>query len=250
MRTERPAGLRSGRALAAAGGLAAEGLPWLGELETAMGGMGLDAVSPVLQVLVLLTILSAIPAILILTTSFTRVVVVLSFLRSAIGTPQVPPNQVLIALALFLTFFTMAPVFQNVHEQALAPFLDGTLGQAELWPRASAPLHDFMLRQTREADLALFMGMAGLGPVDGPEAIPFHVLAPAFAISELKTAFQIGFLLFLPFLVLDLAVASTLMAMGMFMIPPMMVSLPFKLLLFVVVDGWHLVIKSLVESFR
>lgn len=232
-------------ALFALGGAAGGQLPFLEGW-----GRGLEGVSPVIQIVVLLTALSVVPALLVLTTSFTRVVVVLSFLRNALATQNAPPNQVIIALALFLTFFVMAPVLQAVNENAITPYLAGSINETELWDRASGPLMDFMLRQTREADLALFMGMAGMGPVEGPEAIPFYVLAPAFAISELKTAFQIGFLLFLPFLVLDLVIGSSLMAMGMFMVPPMMVSLPFKLLLFVVVDGWHLVVQSLLTSFR
>ncbi|MDQ7793178.1 MAG: flagellar type III secretion system pore protein FliP [bacterium] len=227
-------------------GAAGGQLPFLEGLESALG----PELAPVLQILVLLTVLSVVPALLILTTSFTRVVIVLSFLRNALATQNAPPNQVIVALALFLTFFIMAPVFQAINGEAIAPYVAGSINEAQLWERATAPLADFMLRQAREADLALFLGMAGIGPVDGPGDVPFYVLAPAFAISELKTAFQIGFLLFLPFLVLDLVIGSSLMAMGMFMIPPMMVSLPFKLLLFVMVDGWHLVVGSLVTSFR
>ncbi len=237
-------------AFAAAGLAPLPGQSVLSDLDTLLGRAGLDHVSPALEVLLLLTLLAVAPTLLVLTTSFTRVIVVLSFLRSAIATQNVPPNQVLVALALFLTFFIMAPVFQTIGQEALTPFLAGTIGEVEFWERAATPVRQFMLRQTREADLALFMGMAGMAEVDSPEHIPLYVLVPAFAISELKTAFQIGFLLFLPFLVLDMVVASSLMAMGMFMIPPMMVSLPFKLLLFVTVDGWHLVVQSLLTSFR
>lgn len=202
-----------------------------------------------LQLLLLLTVLTLVPAILVLMTSFTRIVVVLSFVRSALATQQTPPNQVLIGLALFLTVFIMAPVFQEVNEKALQPYLAGNLTQEEALSAGALPLREFMFRQTREKDLALFINMANEERPQTKEDVALYVLVPAFVISELKTAFQMGFLLFLPFLVIDMVVASTLMSMGMFMLPPIMVSLPFKLLLFVMVDGWHLVVKSLVESF-
>jgi len=203
-----------------------------------------------LEVLALLTVLALAPSILIMMTSFTRVVVVLSFVRSALGMQQMPPNQVLIGLALFITFFTMAPAVNQANQQALQPYLDGTITQGEAYTRAMAPFRDFMLRQTRQADLALFMNFAGLGPVHEPEDLPNYVIIPAFAISELKTAFEIGFVIFIPFLLIDMIVASTLMSMGMLMIPPMIISLPFKILLFVMVDGWHLVVQSLLTSFH
>lgn len=202
-----------------------------------------------LRLLVLLTILSLVPAILILVTSFTRVVIVLSFVRNALATQQTPPNQVLIGLALFLTFFIMAPVFEEAKVNALDPYLAGELPQEEAFELAAAPFKEFMFNQTREKDLALFVNMSDMERPETKEDIPLTVLIPAFIISELKTAFQMGFIIFIPFLVIDVVVASTLMSMGMFMVPPIMISLPFKLMLFVMVDGWYLVVKSLLESF-
>ncbi len=203
-----------------------------------------------LQILALLTVLSLAPAILIMMTSFTRIVVVLSFLRSALATGQMPPNQVLIGLALFLTFFVMAPVYDRVYRQAWVPYQAGQLSAEQALDRAAVPLRDFMLRQTRERDLALFVELAGEERPARREDLPLRVVVPAFVISELKTAFELGFLLFVPFLVIDMVVASALMSMGMLMLPPMMISLPFKVLLFVLVDGWHLLVRSLVTSFR
>lgn len=202
-----------------------------------------------LNLLLLFTVLALAPAFLVMLTSFTRIVVVLSFVRHALATQQTPPNQVLIGLALFLTFFTMAPVYDEVRGQAIDPYLAGEINQAEALVRGEKPLKEFMFRQTREKDLALFVNAAQLGPVQTREEIPLRVLIPAFAISELKTAFQMGFLIYIPFLIIDLVVASILMAMGMFMVPPIIISLPFKILLFVLVDGWYLVVKSLLESF-
>ncbi|MGI6225617.1 MAG: flagellar type III secretion system pore protein FliP [Peptococcales bacterium] len=202
-----------------------------------------------LQLLAILTILSLAPAILILMTSFTRIIVVLSFVRHALATQQMPPNQVLVSLALFLTFFIMAPVWADVNQNALQPYLDGTIDQTQAFDKALAPIRDFMFEHTRKADLALFVELAGLDKPEVKGDIPTYVLIPSFAISELKTAFQIGFLIFIPFIVIDMVVASTLMSMGMLMVPPMMISLPFKLLLFVLVDGWQLIVKSLVLSF-
>jgi flagellar biosynthetic protein FliP len=206
-------------------------------------------VSATLQILLVLTILSLAPAILMLLTSFTRIVVVLSFIRNALSTQQIPPNQVLIGLALFLTFFVMAPVWSSVNQTALQPYLAGSIGQDVALARAEQPLREFMLRQTREKDLALFANLARV-EVQSPEDVPTYALIPAFAISELKTAFQMGFVIFVPFIVIDMVVASTLMSMGMMMLPPMMISLPFKILLFVMVDGWHLITRSLVLSFK
>jgi len=202
-----------------------------------------------LQLLAILTILSLAPAILILMTSFTRIIVVLSFVRHALATQQMPPNQVLIGLALFLTFFIMAPVWADVNQNALQPYLNGEIEQGQALDNALSPLRDFMFEHTRKADLALFVDLAGIEKPEVKGDIPTYVLIPSFAISELKTAFQIGFLIFIPFIVIDMVVASTLMSMGMLMVPPMMISLPFKLLLFVLVDGWHLIVKSLVLSF-
>jgi len=202
-----------------------------------------------LKILFVLTVLALAPAFLVMVTSFTRIVVVLSFLRQAMGMQSVPPNPVLVGLALFLTFFVMAPVWQQINDDALQPYLAGQVTEAEAWDHGKAPLMRFMLAQTREKDLQLFVDIAG-GPAPQTQAdLPLHVVVPAFVISELKTAFQIGFLLYLPFLVLDMVVSSVLMSMGMMMLPPVIISLPFKLILFVLVDGWHLVVGSVVASF-
>lgn len=209
-----------------------------------------DQVVDSLKLLVLLTVLALVPAILVLMTSFTRIVVVLSFVRSALATQQTPPNQVLIGLALFLTFFTMAPVYDQVKTQAIDPYLAEQISQEEALELGAEPLREFMMKQTREKDLALFVQAANLERPFKKNDVPMRVLIPAFVISELKTAFQMGFLIYIPFLIIDMVVASTLMSMGMFMVPPVMISLPFKLLLFVMVDGWYLVVKSLLESFH
>lgn len=201
-----------------------------------------------LQIIFILTILSLAPAILIMTTSFVRIVIVLSFTRSAMGTNQMPPNQVMIGLALFLTFFTMAPTWNQVNQEALQPFLAGKLSQETALTKGFEPIRQFMFKQVRSRDLKLFLQVARITP-QKQEDIPTQVLIPAFIISELKTAFQIGFMIFIPFLVIDMIVASTLMSMGMMMLPPVMISLPFKILLFVMVDGWHLITRSLLLSF-
>ena len=203
-----------------------------------------------LQILMVLTILSLAPSIIIMMTAFTRIIVVLSFLRSALATQQMPPNQVLVGLALFLTFFTMSPYFDQVYKNAWQPFLAGQLSQQAATTEALKPLREFMFKQARENDIALFVNM-----MDGPRPVtqndvPTSVLIPAFVISELKTAFQIGFLIYIPFIVIDMVVASTLMSMGMMMVPPVMISLPFKVLLFILVDGWHLVVRSLLLTFN
>lgn len=203
-----------------------------------------------LQLLLLLTVLSLAPAIIIMVTSFTRVVIVLSFVRSAVATNQTPPNQVIIGLALFLTLFIMAPTWQVIQQEALTPYLAGEIDTEEALAAAADPLRDFMLRNTRERDLALFVQMADMDMPEAPGEVPIHVLIPAFVISELKTAFQMGFILFIPFIVIDMVVASTLMSMGMLMLPPVMISLPFKILLFVMVDGWHLITRSLLTGFQ
>lgn len=208
-----------------------------------------DVVSS-LQILGLLTILSLAPSLLVLTTAFTRIIVVLSFTRTALATQNMPPNQVLVGLALFLTFFVMAPTWNEVNTQALQPFIRGELTQAEAMDRGIKPVREFMLRQTNEKDLALFINMAGLPRPESPDQIPTYVIIPAFAVSEIATAFKIGFLIFLPFIVIDMVVSATLMSMGMLMLPPMMISLPFKILLFVMMDGWRLVVQYLVASFR
>jgi flagellar biosynthetic protein FliP len=206
-------------------------------------------VSTAIQLLLLVTVLSLAPAILVMVTSFTRVIVVLSLLRTAIGIPQLPPNQVLIGLALFLTAFVMAPAIKTINEDAIQPYMAGTITQDEAFSRGEAPLRAFMLKQTREQDLGLFLKLSGAEKPETREDVPTYVLVPAFAISELKTAFQMGFVMFVPFLVIDLIVSSALLSMGMMMLPPVVVSLPFKILLFVLVDGWYLIVGSLVGSF-
>ncbi|SNB47048.1 flagellar type III secretion system pore protein FliP [Geobacter sp. DSM 9736] len=206
-------------------------------------------VSVVLQILFLMTVLSLAPGLLIMTTSFTRIVVVLSFLRTALGTQQAPSNQILIGLSLFITFYIMSPIWQQINKEALQPYKAQTISQEEALKRAVAPARKFMLTQTREKDIALFLSMSKHPRPKNADDIPTLTLIPAFMISELRTAFQIGFLIFIPFLVVDMVVASVLMSMGMMMLPPVMISLPFKILLFVLVDGWGLVIGSLVKSF-
>jgi flagellar biosynthetic protein FliP len=203
----------------------------------------------VLQLIALLTVLSLAPSILIMTTSFVRIVVVLSLLRTAIGLQQSPPNSVIISLALFLTAFIMAPVFTQSYQQGIQPLLNGELSTEEAFNATAEPVKRFMLAHTREDDLGLFLDIAGVEP-DTPEATPVYVVAPAFMISELRRAFEIGFLLFIPFLIIDLVVASILMSMGMMMLPPVIISLPFKLIFFVLMDGWRLVAGSLVQSFQ
>jgi flagellar biosynthetic protein FliP len=213
-----------------------------------LGEEGGGLTERVIQLIVLLTVLSLAPSILIMTTSFVRIVVVLSLLRTALGLQQSPPNAVLISLALFLTAFIMAPVFTAAWEQGLSPYIDGELETAEAFSATTAPVKTFMLAQTREDDLSLFVSIAGIEP-ESAQDVPFQVVAPAFMISELRRAFEIGFLLFIPFLIIDLVVASILMSMGMMMLPPIVISLPFKLIFFVLVDGWRLVVGSLVQSF-
>ncbi len=207
-------------------------------------------VSVSLQILFLLTVLSLAPAILMLTTSFTRIIIVLSFLRQAMGTQQIPPNQVLLGLALFLTFFNMNPVFSKINDDALQPYIKGSLKQSEAVEKALAPVREFMFRQTREKDLALFVYLSKSARPASPDEVPTLVLIPAFVLSELKTAFQMGFIIYIPFLIVDMVVASTLMSMGMLMLPPVTISLPFKILLFVMIDGWHLIVRSLMTSFH
>ncbi|MFC1855401.1 flagellar type III secretion system pore protein FliP [Thermodesulfobacteriota bacterium] len=208
-----------------------------------------EDVSATIQIIILLTILTLSPAILILMTSFTRIIVVLSFLRNALGTQQMPPNQVLIGLSLFLTFFIMSPVFTQISDNALDPYFEKKISLDEAVGEAKIPIHAFLIRQTREKDIRLFFDLSKEALPENASAVPFKVLVPAFVISELKTAFQIGFILFLPFVIIDMTVASVLMSMGMFMLPPMMISLPFKIILFVLVDGWFLLIGSLAKSF-
>lgn len=206
-------------------------------------------VSTAIQLLILITVLSLAPAILVMVTSFTRIIVVLSLVRNAIGIPQLPPNQVMIGLALFLTAFVMAPAIKQINKDAVQPYLNGTITQQEAYDRGETPLRTFMLKQTREQDLGLFLKLSGSEKPATVDDVPTYVLVPAFTISELKTAFQMGFVMFVPFLIIDLIVSSALLSMGMMMLPPVIVSLPFKILLFVLVDGWYLIIGSLVGSF-
>jgi flagellar biosynthetic protein FliP len=206
-------------------------------------------IAVVMQIFLLMTVLSLAPAILIMLTSFTRVVIVLSLLRRALGTMQMPPNQVLIGLALFLTFFIMTPVWQQINQTALQPYLEDKIEQKQALQKAAEPLRGFMFKQTREMDLALFVNIAKIERPKDVDDIPISVLIPSFIISEVKTAFQIGLLLYVPFLIIDMVVASVLLSMGMMMLPPIMISLPFKLMLFVLADGWNLLIGSLVRSF-
>jgi flagellar biosynthetic protein FliP len=208
-----------------------------------------EDVSATIQIIILLTILTLAPAILILMTSFTRIIIVLSFLRNALGTQQMPPNQVLVGLALFLTFYIMSPVFTQISNDALDPYFDKKISIDEAFELAKAPIHRFLISHTREKDIKLFFDLGKEKIPEKPKDVSFKVLIPAFVISELKTAFQIGFILFLPFVIIDMTVASVLMSMGMFMLPPMMISLPFKLVLFVIVDGWYLLVGSLMKSF-
>jgi flagellar biosynthetic protein FliP len=225
---------------------ASSGLP---SVNVQVGSGQGDSLTLGVQLLLLLTVLSIAPAVLIMVTSFIRIAIVLSFTRSAIGMTQMPPNQVLIGLALFLTVFVMTPVWTLMHGAAVQPYLDGAISLEEAMDVGAKPLREFMLKQTREKDLALFFSLGRVPVPQTADETPIHVLIPAFMISELKTAFQMGFVILLPFLVIDMVVSSTLMSMGMMMLPPTTISLPFKVLLFVMADGWHLIVKSLVTSF-
>ena len=231
-------------AAAAAGGQA-------GALDRALQTVAGDGrpLSLSLQILLLMSLLTVLPSILLMMTSFTRIIIVLSILRTAIGLQQTPPNQVLVGLALFLSLFVMRPVVDQINETAYTPYGNGTITIEEAVSRSGTVLHGFMMRQTRENDLRLFAGLANIERFESPQAVPFSILLPAFVTSELKTAFQIGFLIFLPFLIIDLVVSSTLMSLGMMMLSPTIVSMPFKLLLFVLVDGWALTMGSLAASF-
>ncbi|KFI01693.1 flagellar type III secretion system pore protein FliP [Bacillus spizizenii] len=208
-----------------------------------------ENVSSTVKLLLLLTVFSVAPGILILMTCFTRIVIVLSFVRTSLATQSMPPNQVLIGLALFLTFFIMAPTFSEINKEALTPLMDNKISLDEAYSKAEGPIKEFMSKHTRQKDLALFMNYAKMDKPESLKDIPLTTMVPAFAISELKTAFQIGFMIFIPFLIIDMVVASVLMSMGMMMLPPVMISLPFKILLFVLVDGWYLIVKSLLQSF-
>ena len=206
--------------------------------------------APSIQVVLIMTALSVLPAALMTMTSFTRIIIVLGFVRRALAVQEMPPNQVLIGLSMFLTLVVMNPVISKIHTEAFGPYLDGKLPLAEASQKAGDHLGDFLLTQTREEDLLLLVDITGIEKPPTPDDVPLHILVPAFALSELRTAFQMGFLIYLPFLVVDLVVASILLSMGMFMLPPVIVSTPFKILLFVLVDGWDLVVRSLVRSFE
>ncbi|MES1923779.1 flagellar biosynthesis protein FliP [Salinisphaera sp. T31B1] len=234
--------------LASTAALAQSGAPLPGIVSAPLAGGGQEWTLSV-QTLVLLTSLAFLPAVLLMMTGFTRIIIVLSLLRSALGTPTAPPNQVLLGLALFLTFFVMSPVFERVYEVAYEPLSAGELTFQQALSAGAAPMREFMLHQTRETDIAMFANIADMPPMQGPEDVPMRLLLPAFVTSELKTAFQIGFTIFIPFLVIDLVVASVLMSLGMMMVPPATISLPFKLMLFVLVDGWTLLVGSLSQSF-
>lgn len=208
-----------------------------------------EQVSKLLQVLFLMTVLSIAPAIVVMMTSFTRIAIVLSMVRHALGTQQMPPNQIIVGLSLLLTFFLMTPVFNEINDEALRPYLAEEISQEVALEKALKPIRAFMLKQTRKKDLALFIDVSKMDKPDSYDDIPTIVLLPSFVISELKTAFQIGFVIYIPFLVIDMVVASVLLSMGMMMLPPIMVSLPFKLMLFVLIDGWNILIGSLIKSF-
>lgn len=218
-------------------------------LTSTPGPNGSQTWSLSIQTLAMLTMMSFLPAALLMMTGFTRIIIVLGLLRNAMGTGTAPPNMVLVGLALFLTFFTMSPVFDEVYEQAYKPLSENSISFETALERGAQPLKTFMLHQTREADLKLFGDMADVGDLQSPQDVPLRVLVPAFVTSELKTAFQIGFTIFIPFLIIDLVIASVLMSLGMMMVPPVTISLPFKLMLFVLADGWHLLLGSLARSF-
>jgi flagellar biosynthetic protein FliP len=219
----------------------------MNQLDLTVNGVG--AVSAPLQIVLFLTLLSFIPAALVIMTSFTRIAIVFHFLRQALGTQEMPSNQMMVGLTLFLTFFIMAPVGERIHADAVVPAMAGQIDVTEALTRGAPPLREFMLKQTRETDLALFVELGKVPRPSTPADLPMRVVIPAFAISELKTGFQMGFFLFVPFLLIDLVVSTTLLSMGMLQLPPAMISLPFKILLFVLIDGWHLVVGSLVKSF-
>jgi len=227
----------------------AAAVPGVEALTVTPGGEGGQTYTLTIQVLLFMTALSLLPAALMLMTSFTRIVIVLAILRQALGTAQTPSNQIMVGLALFLTFFIMSPVFTQVYDQALSPYLNEQVTAEQALTAAERPVREFMLAQTRDDDIALFARISGREAINDEQDVPFSLLMPAFATSELKTAFQIGFLLFIPFLVIDLVVASILMSMGMMMLSPIIISLPFKIMLFVLVDGWAMVLGTLANSF-
>jgi flagellar biosynthetic protein FliP len=224
-------------------------IPGLPALTVKTNADGTQEYTVTLQILAIITALTFLPALLMMMTSFTRIIIVFSILRQALGLQQSPSNQILIGLALFLTLFIMQPVINKVNEDALQPYINQQIGAQEALAKTAAPFHAFMLAQTRESDIALFVGIAKHPPIAQPEETPFSILVPAFIISELKTAFQIGFIIFIPFLVIDIVVSSVLMAMGMMMLSPLIISLPFKIMLFVLVDGWAMIVGTLAASY-
>lgn len=226
-----------------------QGIPGLPAVTVKTNADGTQDYTVTLQILAIMTVLSVLPALLMMMTSFTRIIIVFAILRQALGLQQSPSNQILIGLTLFLTMFIMAPVFDKVNEQALQPYIAEEIGPREAFDRATRPFHEFMLAQTRESDIALFMEIADKRDIQTAQDLPLNILVPAFVTSELKTAFQIGFVIFIPFLVIDIVVASVLMAMGMMMLSPLIISLPFKIMLFVLVDGWALIIGTLAASY-
>jgi flagellar biosynthetic protein FliP len=233
--------------IALSAGAQAQGLPKISlQVENATDAKGL---STTLQIVLLMTVLALAPSILVMTTSFIRIVIVLSFMRQALGTNQLPPSQLITGIALVMTIFVMSPIISQVHDRAFKPYMNGEITQKQAFDEGVKPLRVFMLRQTREKDLALFVKFANVEKPATPNDIPTHVVVPGFILSELRTAFQMSFVIFIPFLVIDMVVASVLMSMGMMMLPPVLVALPFKILLFVMVDGWYLIVKSLLESF-
>jgi len=218
-------------------------------LTTTPGPNGSETWSLSVQTLVMLTMLSLLPSMLLMMTGFTRIIIVLGLLRNALGTPTSPPNTVLVGLSLFLTFYVMSPVFDRIYTQAYQPLANSEITFETAVERGVQPLHDFMIKQTRETDLTLFANLAGTPDIESPEQTPLRILIPAFVTSELKTAFQIGFTIFIPFLIIDMVIASVMMSLGMMMVPPITIALPFKLMLFVLADGWHLLLGSLAQSF-
>ncbi|TZE83341.1 flagellar type III secretion system pore protein FliP [Calorimonas adulescens] len=209
-----------------------------------------SGLAPSLYILLILTIITLSPSLLIMLTSFTRIIIVLSFTRSALGTQQVPSNQVLIGLALFLTLFVMSPVISQVNNNAVQPYINGQITEEQALEQGIKPIREFMLKQTRTSDLNLFLSLSKENIQEGVDNLPLRIVVPAFILSEIKTAFEMGFLIYIPFLIIDMVVSSVLMSMGMFMLPPVMISLPFKILLFILVNGWDLIIKSLIVSFN
>lgn len=244
-----PSALAATPAAPAAQSGAIQGIPGLPAVTVQTNPDGTQDYSVTLQILAIMTALSLLPAMLMMMTSFTRIIIVFAILRQALGLQQSPSNQILIGLTLFLTFFIMTPVFKQVNEEALQPYINETITAGEAFDRVQKPFHAFMLAQTRESDIALFMEIADKRDVATAEELPMNILVPAFVTSELKTAFQIGFIIFIPFLVIDIVVASVLMAMGMMMLSPLIISLPFKIMLFVLVDGWALIIGTLAASY-